>query len=48
MWVLIFILVENIAFKKETWLNKERHNKRALAVGANDAINQKLAEKVGH
>ena len=40
-----FLLVENIAYKKETWLNKERHSKRALA-GSNDDLNRKLAEKV--
>ncbi|XP_067931280.1 lactadherin-like [Watersipora subatra] len=37
--------VENIAFKKETWLNKERHNKRALVSGSKDDLNKKLAEK---
>jgi len=36
--------VENIAFGKETWLNKERHKKRAL--GGSDDLNRKLAEKV--
>lgn len=41
----IHFAVENIAFKKETWLNNERHNKRALGAGVDSELNQKLAEK---
>lgn len=38
--------MENIAFKKETWLYKERHRKRALNGHEVDvALSQKLAEK---
>ncbi|XP_067932055.1 lactadherin-like [Watersipora subatra] len=38
--------VENLAFQKETWLNKERHRKRALDGRDVEAIiSQKLAEK---
>jgi len=45
MFVCIFV-VENLAFKKETWLNKERHRKRALDGHEVDVIlSQKLAEK---
>lgn len=46
--VLLILTVENIAFKKDTWLNKERHSKRALVSGSKDDLNQKLAEKVRH
>lgn len=38
--------MENLAFKKETWLNKERHRKRALDGQEVDVIlSQKLADK---
>lgn len=45
-YYLFISLVENLAFKKETWLNKERHRKRALNGHEVDVIlSQKLAEK---
>lgn len=39
--------MENLAFKKETWLNKERHRKRALDGGqeVDVILSQKLADK---
>lgn len=41
-----YFAVENIAFKKETWLNKERHSKRAVEGNEVDlALSQRLAEK---
>ena len=47
LWLMVFfVLVENIAFGKETWLNKERHRKRAVEGYEVDVLlNQRLAEK---
>lgn len=43
--VVLFTLVENIAFKKETWLNKERHRKRALEGVYDPWLSEKLSQK---
>lgn len=39
------ILVENIAFGKDTWLNKERHQKRALEGVVDPTLSEKLSQK---
>lgn len=37
--------MENIAYRKETWLNKERHQKRALEGMVDPTLSETLSQK---